>query len=567
MLTVENVSLALGGRPILSDVSFRIAKGEKVGLVGVNGAGKSTLLKIIAGQTPPDGGNIARPASLGYLPQEPRAAFRPEQTVLHCLLEARGLLALSQQLESTAQAMAGLPASSPDLAKTIARYGQAQLEWEHLGGYEAESLARRLLDGLGLGHVDLNQHFANLSGGQKTRLALAALLFRRPELLVLDEPTNHLDRTSAGWLMDFLVGLSGTVLLVSHDLSLLDRAINRVLRVDERTGELEVYRGNYSAYLSQREARRVLAEKQARLAGRQMSQLQATADRWRSGTRATQAKQIEKRIERLRETLPEQVSASKGPKLHTLATAATGRMVLEVADLWKAYGDNIVLMGVNFALERGQKLALLGPNGAGKTTLLRTIAGKMEMDAGTVELGHNVRIGYYAQEHEALNPAASVLDEARLSAAVAGPGGAMTDSQLRSFLGTFLFTGAKVLQSVGTLSGGERTRLALAKLFLERANLLLLDEPTNNLDVASQAALLQALKAYTGTLVIVCHAADFMAELAPQRALVLPGGECSFFDPSLIAAYEPARHATRKAQAIPAAVAAAGGKQSRGRGR
>jgi ATPase subunit of ABC transporter with duplicated ATPase domains len=277
-----------------------------------------------------------------------------------------------------------------------------------------------------------------------------------------------------------------------------------------------------------------------------MAQMQATADRWRSGTRATQAKGIEKRIERLREGLPEKVSVSKGPKLQTLATAPSSRLVLEVEDLWKAYGENIVLMGVGLALERGQKLALLGANGAGKTTLLKTIAGRLAPDDGIVRLGNNVKVGYYAQEHESLNRAASVLDEARASAAAAGSGPPLTDSQLRAFLGTFLFTGAKVLQSVATLSGGEKTRLALAKIFLERANLLLLDEPTNNLDPASQEALLLALKRFDGTLVIVCHSADFMARLAPERALMLPGGETSFFDPSLLAAYEPLRRGARR---------------------
>ncbi len=510
------------------------------------------------GQQPPTSGRVQRPASIGYLPQEPKAAFRPEQPVLQCLLEARGLLALSQQLERDAQTMSQLAEGSQELKPLLAAYGRAQTEWEYLGGYEAESLARRLLDGLGMGHVDFNQHFANLSGGQKTRLALAALLFRQPELLILDEPTNHLDRSSAGWLMDFLVSLPGTVLLVSHDLVLLDRAIARVLRIDETSGELEAYRGNYSSYLAQREARRLQVEKQARLAGRQMAQMQATADRWRSGTRATQAKSIEKRIERLREGLPEKMSASKGPKLQTLATAPSSRLVLEVEELWKAYGENIVLLGVGFTLERGQKLALLGPNGAGKTTLLKTIAGRLAADDGAVRLGHNVKVGYYAQEHEALDPAASVLDEARASVAAAGSGTPPADSQLRAFLGTFLFTGAKVLQRVGTLSGGEKTRLALAKIFLERGNLLLLDEPTNNLDPASREALLQALKRFDGTLIIVCHVADFMERLAPERALVLPGGENSFFDPSLLAAYEPVRRGARRpppeAAPAPAAV-------------
>ncbi len=542
MLSVDNVSLSLGDRAILDGVSFQVAKGEKVGLVGVNGAGKSTLLKILAGQLRPDQGEVTVPASVGYLPQEPRVAYRPDQTVLECLLEARGLLPLSRDLETAARAMGQARPGSPEQIKALARYGQVQHEWDRLGGYEAESLARRLLDGLGLGRIELGQRFAGLSGGQKTRLALAALLFRRPDLLILDEPTNHLDRVAAGWLMDFLVAFPGTVLVVSHDLVLLDRAINRVVRIDERTGQVEVYRGNYTRYLAQREERRLQAEKHATAAGREMARLQATADRWRAkATKATLAKNLDRRIERIRETVPAAPTESRGPRMKTIEPPPTGRVVLEVVDVWKAYGSNIVLTGVTFAQERGQTLALLGPNGAGKTTLLKVIAGVMEPDDGAVFPGHNVRIGYYAQEHESLDPAKTVFEEARRSALSVRSSTPLTDAQIRAFLGSFLFTGAKAQQRVGTLSGGERTRLALAKLFLEKASLLLLDEPTNNLDPASQEALLKALKGFSGSVIIVCHMADFMTRLAPDRALVLPSNEFAPFDPSLLALEGPRR--------------------------
>ncbi len=546
MLTVENVGLILGGRTILDDVSFQIGKGEKVGLVGVNGAGKSSLLKIIAGQLLPDRGNVSVPKSVGYLPQEPRASFPPDHTILECLFEARGLLKLSRELETLATAMARLPAGSPELTKTLARYGQLQYDWEHLGGYDAEPLARRLLFGLGLGRLQLEQQFSSLSGGQKTRLALAALLFSRPDVLLLDEPTNHLDRGAAGWLMDYLVSFPGTVLLVSHDLALLDRAITRVLRLDEQTGHLEVYRGNYSSYLAQREVRRLQAEKQAAVIGRKVAQLQATADRWRAKpTKAGLVHNLDRRVELLRASVPTRPAQSRGPKMRAIEPPKTGRIVLEVSDVWKAYGQNIVLTGVSFTQERGQIIALVGPNGAGKTTLLKIVAGVLEADDGRVEPGHNVRTGYYAQEHEALDPASTVLDEARRSANVGMTATGSTtppgDGQIRSFLGTFLFSGAKVYQRVGTLSGGERTRLALAKLFLEKANLLLLDEPTNNLDPASQEALLKALKAFTGSVIIVCHAVEFMQRLAPERALILPANQFVPFDPSLVAVDGPAR--------------------------
>jgi ATP-binding cassette, subfamily F, member 3 len=535
MLTVDNLSLILGDRTILDDVSFQVSHGEKVGLVGVNGAGKTSLLKIIAGLGLPDRGTVTVPPSVGYLPQEPRVAFRPEQTALECFLDSRGLLELTGQVEGAARDMAAAAPGSPELAHLLRRYGDAQHEWERRGGYEAESQARQLLDGLGLGHIRLDQPFSTFSGGQKTRLALATVLFTRPQLLLLDEPTNHLDRAAARWLMGFLASFSGAVVLVSHDLALLDRAISRVIRIDEQTGTLDVYRGNYSRYLSQREERRIQAEKQARLTRIEMARLQVTADRWRAGTRATMAHSLDRRIERLRETVPTAPKESRGPRMRTVEPPPTARVVLEAAEIWKAYDQNIVLAGVNFVLERGKKLALLGPNGAGKTTLLKVIAGGLPSDDGEVRLGQGVRIGYYAQEHEALDPNAAVIEEARRSVSRTPPP-LLADAQIRSFLGTFLFTGAKVYQQVGTLSGGERTRLAVAKLFLEKANLLLLDEPTNNLDPASQEALLRALQGFTGSVIIVCHLASFLERLAPEVALTLPGGEFTYFEPALLAA-------------------------------
>jgi ATPase subunit of ABC transporter with duplicated ATPase domains len=540
MLTVDNVGLNLGDRVLLKDISFLIGSGEKVGLVGVNGAGKTTLFRILAGQQLPDTGTVSLPPSVGYLPQEPRVAFRPDQTALECFLEARGLLQLTRELESTARELSHVLAGSPEQKALLGRYGHAQHEWERRGGYEAESKVRRLLDGLGMQRIALGDRYATFSGGQKTRLALATLLFTEPDLLLLDEPTNHLDRHAAAWLMDFLATFPGTVLLISHDLVLLDKAISRVLRIDETTGQIEAYRGNYTKYLAQREERRILAEKQALLAQRQIDKLQVTADRWRSGTRSTQAKNMDRRIERLRDGMPPPQVESKGPKLKAIDAPPTTRIVLEVSDVWKAYGDNIVLAGVSFAQERGQKIALIGPNGAGKTTLLRAITGQLPVDDGQVRLGLNVKIGYYAQEHESLDPTASVLEEAKKSVE-SSPPPYLSDSQVRSFLGTFLFTGPKVFQQVGSLSGGERTRLALAKLFLEKTNLLLLDEPTNNLDPSSQEALLEVLKNFKGSVIIVCHVASFMERLAPDRALILPEGTYGYFDPAYLLLEAPGR--------------------------
>jgi ATPase subunit of ABC transporter with duplicated ATPase domains len=550
VLTVENIRLVLGDRTILENISFEINAGEKAGLVGVNGAGKSSLLKIIAGQALADGGSVSVPATVGYLPQEPRVAFQPEQTTLQCFLEARGLLQLTHELEVASHEMGRATPGSAEQGKLLARYGHAQHEWERRGGYEAESQARRLLDGLGLGRISLSQPFGKLSGGQKTRLALATLLFTSPELLLLDEPTNHLDRAAAAWLMDFLATFPGAVLLVSHDLLLLDKAITRVLRIDETTGQIEIYRGNYTRYVKQREERRIQAEKQALLTSREVARLQMTADKMRAGTRATRAQSIDKRVAKLKDTIPDKPVESRGPTLRSVDPPPTTRIVLEVSDLWKAYDQNIVLAGVNFVQERGQKLALLGPNGAGKTTLLRIVSSRLPADDGIVRFGQNVRIGYYAQEHEALDPSASVLEEARRSVE-STPLPWLGDTQIRSFLGTFLFTGPKVFQQVKTLSGGERTRLALAKLFLEKSNLLLLDEPTNNLDPASQEALLKVLQDYKGSVVIVCHLASFMERLAPDRALVLPNGDFTYWDPSLLALEAPGRRPGAKQSVVP----------------
>ena len=535
MLSVENLSLMLGERSLFGDVSFRIGNGEKVGLVGVNGAGKSTLLRVIAGQVLPDRGRITGPPRVGYLRQDPRVAFPSERSVIECLFGSRGLLELAREIDALARAIGDARSGSPDQTALIARYGRRLDEWEARGGYEAEPLARRLLDGLGLGHVGLEQSFGTLSGGQKTRLALAALLFSQPDILLLDEPTNHLDRAAAGWLMDFIADFSGAVLIVSHDLALLDRAISRVLHIDERNGRVEVYRGNYSAFVRQRDERRAQAERDARIAERQIQRLQVTADRWRATpTRVSQAKLLDRRVERLREAMPERAAESRAPKLRLGNPPTTGKVALEVSDLWKSYGDTLVLADLRFEQSRGQRIALLGSNGAGKSTLLKVLAQRLVADAGRVRYGHNVRVGYYAQEHEVLDRDATVLEEARRSAAVAG-GQPPTDGQLRTALGSFLFSGAKVRQTVGTLSGGERSRLALAKLFIEGANLLLLDEPTNNLDLASQESLLRALQSFSGSMIIVCHLSEFVARLSPERALLLPNGECVDFRPDLLA--------------------------------
>jgi ATPase subunit of ABC transporter with duplicated ATPase domains len=564
MLDVKRLTLSRGGRTLLRDASFIINKGDKVGLVGVNGAGKTTLLHALRGAIDADAGLISRPRRLGYLGQERLADDLLEAgaangdapvTVRDVMLAGRDLARLAARLrlleaqlaEATVAESAGVASAAPArkgnnapasaLDALLHRYGEVEEEFQRAGGYAAEYEMSELLQGLGMGDVELERPVTGLSGGQKTRLALARTLFAENDLLLLDEPTNHLDGPATLWLMDYLARYEGATLLISHDLALLDKAINRVLYLDAGLQTLTAYSGNYSSYLRQREAAEQLALAESERKMEKITQLQSQADYLRGKTEkmARKAKVLDHRIERLRDELPDEGALPRRQRKITFQlpiTRTSGRIVLRVNDLAKSYGGPFVFQNLTFELERGKRLVVIGRNGAGKTTLLKTLAGILQPTRGSVELGQMVDLGYYAQEHESLHGGATLLEEMRLAAAEAPTRGGdlPSDGKLRSMLGRFLFTGEQAFQSVKSLSGGEKTRLALAALMVGGYNTLLLDEPTNNLDPQSREQVCEALRGFKGTLVIVSHDTEFVEDLEPDLALPLRVGALRYFD-------------------------------------
>jgi ATPase subunit of ABC transporter with duplicated ATPase domains len=543
MLDVRHVTLSRGGKTLLQDATFLVGNGEKVGLVGVNGAGKTTLLRALHGELDPDAGAITRPARVGYLGQERLADAQlaggaANATVRDVLLAGRDLAAIAAELRAIEARLASAEAAPAALA----RYGDLEERYRQRGGYAAEHEMAQLLLGLGLAGVALERDVAGLSGGQKTRLALARVLFAAPDLLLLDEPTNHLDGPATRWLMDYLARFTGSVLLISHDLALLDRAITRVLHLDAMARTLTAYTGNYSSYQRQRALAEESAAAETKRTQAKIARLEEQADWMRVKTEkmARRAKVLDHLVERMRAEMPDPATLPRRERALALdlpIARQSGRIVFHAARLTKSYGGPAVFTDLTFEVERGQRLVVLGRNGAGKTTLLRVLAGLAPATRGRVETGQMVDLGYYAQEHESLHPGLTLLDELRQASSVmphrTGP--PPGEARLRSLLGRFLFSGAQAFQKVGSLSGGEKTRLALARLMLGGYNTLLLDEPTNNLDPLSRDHVRAALASYKGTLIIVSHDTEFVAALEPDRALLLPQGAVRHFDHTQLA--------------------------------
>jgi ATPase subunit of ABC transporter with duplicated ATPase domains len=424
--------------------------------------------------------------------------------------------------------------AQPGDERLVARWSRAHDAFEHAGGYAAESEARSLLSGLGLRSDRVDGAITGLSGGERRRVELARILFAGSDLLLLDEPTNHLDNDAREWLFGFLRSYRGSLVVVSHDLELLDESITRVLHLDRPgeadVGEITEYKGTFSEY---REARARDEARRAKIAARQQSEiarLQTLIDRWGAkASKAAFAKSLETRIERIRHDGVEAPSARRGLRLRLPDPPPCGRTGLTVKGLAKSYGGGpAVFEDLGFEVGRGERLLVLGLNGAGKTSLLRIVAGTAEADRGRVVWGHQVTAGYYAQEHEGIRAGASVLDHM----AEASPG--QPEQVRRRLLGMFGLSGDKVHQDASTLSGGEKTKLALALLVAGRHNLLLLDEPTNNLDPPSREAVAAALASWGGTMIIVSHDVGFVRDLAPDRALLMPEGDVDFWSDDLL---------------------------------
>jgi ATPase subunit of ABC transporter with duplicated ATPase domains len=516
VITATDVTVRAGSQLLLSGASFRVAPGHKIGLVGRNGAGKTTLTRILAGEAQPAAGTVTISGTVGYLPQDPRTSD-PATVARDRILAARSMDEIVSAMSDAEQALAATSGDAQDAV--MKRYARLESEFVARGGYAAESEAATIAASLGLDARVLGQPLGTLSGGQRRRVELARILFSGADTLLLDEPTNHLDADSVAWLRDFLRSFSGGLVVISHDTALLERTITGVFHLDATRAELDVYAMGWSAYLAQRETDERRRRRERANAEKKASALKLQADRMRAkATKATAAANMDRRAQRLMAGVEDVRTADRVAKLRLPDPAPCGRTPLMARELSKSYGSLEVFTDVDLAIDRGSRVVVLGLNGAGKTTLLRLLAGVERSDTGRVEPGHGLKVGYFAQEHETLDMTRTVLENLRTAAPD------LDDTQVRTVLGSFLFSGEDAHKPAGVLSGGERTRLALATLVVSSANVLLLDEPTNNLDPASRAEVLDALRRYAGAIVLVTHDEGAVQALHPERVLLLPDG-------------------------------------------
>ncbi len=478
MISLRNVTFSYLAEPVFDDISFTIPSGYKVGLAGPNGAGKSTLLRIISGEYSSDKGKVELLGTIAWVPQEVKRDPEIDQA-----------LSIRDYIDS----------------------GKLMQDYQ----------IKEALKGLEMGHLDLDQAPRDMSGGQKTKLALARALLSEHPILLLDEPTNYLDVAGKKWVMNFISKTDKTVLVISHDLELLDRSIDKMLWLNTHTKKIDEYTGNYSAFLRQREEADRLLKKTIQV---ESQRIKGWEEGLKKGTFSVKQRiQMQRRVERAKDKLPELPPELKKMRFALPPPPRGSEIPIKASHISKAYDDFKVFDDVNFYLERGERLAIIGQNGAGKSTLIKILVGVLQADSGEVLIDSSTKLGYYSQEHELFdldkNPLLMIRELTQLP-----------DGLIRAMLGNFLITGEKIFQPIHTLSGGEKTRLALALLLLQNNNLLILDEPTTYLDVTSQRVLLEALKSYQGTLIIVSHTEDFIRELEPSKGLLLPENHFDIWD-------------------------------------
>lgn len=520
MVSVQQVSKFLGKKELFKGASFHVHSGERVGLIGTNGAGKTTLFHILMGETEPDEGLVtkSRNLSIGYLPQQ---CNPPEQRSIlaHTTDVDQKLGSIRAELSELQQEMSSEKDQSEIEAMAL-RQTHLLEQLEHLGGYDLEARAQKILAGLGFQEKQFTSLVSTLSGGWVMRVELARLLLAEPDLLLLDEPTNHLDLESLVWLEQYMINSSSAMIVVSHDRAFLNRVVVRILELE--WGKLSEYAGNYDFYLKEKAQRRQIELSSYRNQQERIRQVERFIDRNRY--RKDKARQVQSRIKSLERIERIDISAEES-QIHFEfpKPARPGKRVLELRNLTKAYGDHVVYRGIDLVIERGDRIAFLGRNGAGKSTLLKILAGEESVTSGDRVVGHNVVLGHYAQyQWEQLAPDNSILEEA------ASVSGDLAQSQLRGLLGAFLFRGEDVTKKVTVLSGGEKARLILCKLLLQRPNVLLMDEPTNHLDIPSRDVLEEALRDFPGTLCFISHDRHFLNSLS-SKVLAVENGQVHIF--------------------------------------
>lgn len=526
MISVHDFSLRIGPRQLISSTSFHVGKGAKIGLVGRNGAGKTTMMRLLAGE--PDRGaaeqtgTITRTGTVGYLPQDTTEGD-PEETARARIISVRGIDQLLARIRKAETEMGTRTGARQQ--KAMERYVRLDHEFTQAGGWAANAEAAQIAASLGVDERLLEQPLRTLSGGQRRRVELARVLFSEADTLLLDEPTNHLDHDSVVWLRDWLRSFGGGLLVISHDVGLLRETVNKVFFLDAQRSELDIYNLGWDEYLRQREEDERRRRKERANALRKAEALEVQGEKMRAkATKAVAAQQMLRRAEELRAEAGPQESHERVAAIKFPDPAPCGKVPLTAKGVSKSYGSLEVFTGVDLAVDRGSRVVILGLNGAGKTTLLRILAGVLPCDSGEVLPGHGLKLGYYAQEHDTLDPSKTVAENMRQAASE------LDDTDLRAVLGRFLFGADDIGKPVRVLSGGEKTRLALATLVASAANVLLLDEPTNNLDPASREEILRALRTYEGAVVLVTHDAGAVEALNPDRVLLLPDGDEDLWD-------------------------------------
>jgi ATP-binding cassette subfamily F protein 3 len=523
MLTVNNLEIIYGDKLLFNNVSARINDNDRIGLVGVNGAGKSTLLKVISGISETDPGVVKRPKRfrVAYLPQEATAIDSGRtiyQEAENAFAEA---LALQQDLEEVNRQLAAVDPANSEFSSLLKQQGELQHRLERIDIFRVQSQIEKVLMGLGFSVEDFDRPSSSLSGGWLMRLMLAKLLLAMPDLLLLDEPTNHLDLDSLTWLENFLLTYDGGLVIISHDRIFLDQVTSTTWELS--LGRLTVFKGNYSKYVADKEVRMQVERAAYDNQQAQIRQTMRFVQRFRA--KSTKAKQVQSRLKQLsRMERIELAESEKEVSFHFPPASPSGRLALDIESLGKQYEEKPVFHDVSFQLQRGDKIAVVGVNGAGKSTLMRILAGLENQEEGKVKLGHNVKISYFGQ-HQAQELAPS-LTALQTMSAVAGD---MTITETRSLLGAFLFRGEEVDKKVQVLSGGEKSRLALAKMIVQPANLLILDEPTNHLDMSSQEILQEAMAQYDGTIIIVSHNRHFVNRFV-NKVLEIKNGHAALYE-------------------------------------
>lgn len=519
ILQINSISKSFGVDPILKDIQCTINERDKVALVGVNGAGKTTLFRLITGELLPDSGQIilAKDQTLGYLQQN--ALTESDRGLYEEARNANTLIIdLQQQLSIIEKDIHDHRGTEDELYQLNAHYDRLRTRYEQMDGYQYESLVRGVLRGLGFDEEDFMKPVSTLSGGQKTRVALAMTLIRQPDLLMLDEPTNHLDIDTCAWLEDFLRGYRGTLLVISHDRYFLDRVTNRTIELQH--GQVKDYRCSYSDYMEKKLQDEIVEQKHYEQQQKTIKKQEAVIEQLRSFNREKSIKRAESREKQLAkiELLDKPQSLDAEMRLHLKPRTESGNDVLSVRDIAKAFGDLELFRHLSFEIKKGEKVALLGDNGTGKSTLFKILNSILTADSGTFRQGARVQVGYYDQEHQLLNPSNNLIDE------ISDAYPAMDIGAIRSILAAYLFRGEDVFKQVASLSGGEKGRLTLLKLMLSEANFLMLDEPTNHLDILSKSILEKALKGYEGTLFFISHDRYFINAVA-DRVLYLTHGQ------------------------------------------